>query len=141
MAKLRKDDVVTIHVLKDKGESNARIARVLGVTEGAVRYHLRRRERACEDGRKRRFLIEQLGLAEVAQSWWSAQLGPSPSTQLSITPFRRREISTIELLIATLTWPHGHVIGRDTIDYVERIIGSRHQITKIFSGKNQPFDQ
>ena len=70
---------MTIHVLKEKGESNARIARVLGVTEGAVRYHVRRRDRACEDGRKKRFLIDQLGLAEVAASWWQGQLEMLPT--------------------------------------------------------------
>ena len=78
MAKLGKDDIVTIHVLKDKGESNSRIARVLGVTEGAVRYHLRRRDQGCEDGRKKRSLIEQEGLSEVAASWWSDQLAALP---------------------------------------------------------------
>ena len=54
MAKLRKEDVVTLHVLKEKGSSNTKIARVLGVTEGAVRYHLRRQAGGARDGRKKR---------------------------------------------------------------------------------------
>ncbi len=42
LAKLRKDEIVTLQVLKSKGESNESIVARLGVTEGAVLYHLRR---------------------------------------------------------------------------------------------------
>jgi transposase len=48
--KLTAEEVVTLQVLKCKGQSNAQIAQTLGVTEAAVRYHLRRQGR--EDGRK-----------------------------------------------------------------------------------------
>ncbi len=48
--KLTPEEVVTLSVLKRKGQSNAHIAQVLGVSEAAVRYHLRRQGR--EDGRK-----------------------------------------------------------------------------------------
>lgn len=48
--RLSREEVVTIAVLKDKGQANTEIASVLGVTEGAVRHHLRRRGQA--DGRK-----------------------------------------------------------------------------------------
>ena len=34
MAKLRKDEIVTIHVLKEKGESNRAVARRLDLSEG-----------------------------------------------------------------------------------------------------------
>lgn len=40
--KLSEDEIVTLKVLKEKRQSNCRIAQTLGVTEGAVRYHLRR---------------------------------------------------------------------------------------------------
>src|SRR5688572_27889525 len=40
--RLRREEVVTIHVLTEKGESRSAIARTLEVTEGAVRYHLLR---------------------------------------------------------------------------------------------------
>lgn len=42
MPRLSKDEIMTIGVLKQKGESHCAIA---GVSEGAVRYHLRRQER------------------------------------------------------------------------------------------------
>jgi transposase len=47
--KLSEDEVVALKILKGKGQSNCRIAETLGVTEGAVRYHLRRAGAA--DGR------------------------------------------------------------------------------------------
>ncbi len=48
--RLSREEVVTIQVLKERGQANTRIAQVLGVTEGAVRHHVRRQGR--KDGRK-----------------------------------------------------------------------------------------
>jgi transposase len=47
---LTPEEIVTLLVLKDKGQSQTQIAQTLGISEGAVRYHLRRQGR--EDGRK-----------------------------------------------------------------------------------------
>jgi transposase len=47
--KLTPEEVVTLQVLKRKGQSNTRIAQTLGITEGAVRYHVRRQ--GTQDGR------------------------------------------------------------------------------------------
>ncbi|TVR47847.1 MAG: IS21 family transposase [Puniceicoccaceae bacterium] len=54
MPRLRKDEIVTIHVLKDKSESNRAVARLMGVSEAAVRYHLRKagEGRGDADGRR-----------------------------------------------------------------------------------------
>lgn len=49
---LRPEELVTLKILHEKGQSNVQIARTLGVTEGAVRYHLRRRETSASDGRR-----------------------------------------------------------------------------------------
>jgi transposase len=38
--RLRAEEIVTLNVLADKGSTNSEIARLLGVTEGAVRYQL-----------------------------------------------------------------------------------------------------
>ena len=79
MAKLSKDEIVTLHVLKEKGESNCAIAEKLGVTEGAVRYHLRRA--GSKDGRQKTSMIDKLGLAEAVAHWWESQqevLGDRP---------------------------------------------------------------
>lgn len=53
MAKLEQEAVMTIHALAHRGCSNRETARLLGVTEAAVRYHLRRQETAAVDGRSR----------------------------------------------------------------------------------------
>jgi transposase len=86
LAKLTREQIVTIEVLHQRGQSASQAARILGVTEGAVRYHLRRARDGAIDGRQKPSRIEQLGLAEVVAHWWQAQaeaLGPqrSPNVQ------------------------------------------------------------
>ena len=73
MGKLNEEEIVTLQVLKSKGQSNRAIARQLGVAESAVRYHLRRQAARAKDGRKKRTLIEQLQLTEVIAHWWQGQ--------------------------------------------------------------------
>lgn len=71
MAKLSKEHIVTIKVLHDLSGTNCSVARTLGVTEGTVRYHLRRANAGAVDGRRgKRFLIEELGLAGAVATWW-----------------------------------------------------------------------
>ena len=48
--KLTPEEVVTLLVLNSKGQSHTEIAHTLGVTEAAVRYHLRRQ--GTPDGRQ-----------------------------------------------------------------------------------------
>ena len=50
--KLSPEELVTLITLGEKGQSNSQIARTLGVTEGAVRYHLRRAAARAADGRR-----------------------------------------------------------------------------------------
>lgn len=85
MTRLGKDQIVTIHVLDDlrsagqQGMSNVQIAEMLGVTEGSVRYHLRRRAQDAEDGRSgKQSLIEQNGLEAAVAHWWADQLEQLP---------------------------------------------------------------
>ena len=51
MTKLSKDHVMTIKILDQTGESRSAIARRLQVTEGAIRYRLKRLAAAHPDGR------------------------------------------------------------------------------------------
>lgn len=76
--KLTKEEIVTIKVLRLKGETNQAIATRLGITEGAVRYHLRRQADQSCDGRKKLTLIEQLQLVEVVDHWHADQLASLP---------------------------------------------------------------
>lgn len=69
MPRLSKEEKMTIQVLNEKEESGRAIARLLGVSEGAVRYHLRkaREGRADEDGRRHKpfAAAEQAGAIEA----------------------------------------------------------------------------
>jgi transposase len=74
LAKLTKEQIVTIEVLHQRGQSQSQTARLLGVCEGTVRYHLRRARGAVADGRQKPSRIEQLGLDQVVAHWWQAQV-------------------------------------------------------------------
>lgn len=49
---LSEEEVMTIRVLAEKGQKKVEIAKVLGVTEGTVRYRLRHEAEGKEDGRR-----------------------------------------------------------------------------------------
>ncbi len=51
--KIDQEGRMTIKHLAERQMSNRRIARVLGVSEGTVRYHLRRQRSGADDGRQR----------------------------------------------------------------------------------------
>ena len=57
MAKLSAEDVVTVSSLAGRERSNVEIARLLGVTEGAVRYQRRRLAQEAVDGRSRQAFL------------------------------------------------------------------------------------
>lgn len=69
MPRLKKEEIVTIKTLKDKQEPNRAIARLLGVSEGTVRYHLRRAEsgEAEKDGRRGKGFKAQDYHQQIAQ--------------------------------------------------------------------------
>lgn len=71
--RLREEEVVTIGVLAEKGESKAEIARTLGITEGTVRYHLRRAAEKAEDGRANKAFKADAAAAIIEE--WVRQLG------------------------------------------------------------------
>ncbi len=64
--KLTPEEIVTLQILKQKGQSQTQIAQTLGVTEGAVRYHLRRQGQ--QDGRKDK-ACKAAPLAQVIDAW------------------------------------------------------------------------
>jgi len=87
LAKLTREQVVTIQVLHQRGQPATQTARLLGVTEGTVRYHRRRALQGATDGRKKPSQVEQAGLADVVEHWWHAQAealgdGRPPSVQV-----------------------------------------------------------
>ena len=68
MTKLDKRCRMTIATLKEKGVPNTEIARMLKVTEGAVRYHAERAADGAVDGRSRQ-LHRAAKLAAVIADW------------------------------------------------------------------------
>lgn len=69
--RLTAEEIVTLRVLKNKGQSNTQIAHTLGVSEGAVRYHLRRHGQT--DGRQDK-PRKAAPVAEVIDQWiWRHQ--------------------------------------------------------------------
>lgn len=68
MTKLDKRCRMTIATLKEKGVPNTEIARMLEVTEGAVRYHVGRTAACAVDGRSRQ-LQRATTLAAVITEW------------------------------------------------------------------------
>jgi hypothetical protein len=98
VAKLSKEHIVTIRVLNQRGESKCSIARTLGVTEGAVRYHLRRQASGAEDGRGKALQLEALGLAEATRQWSEAQQATLPDDRPP----------SVESLHAWLQLEHGY---------------------------------
>jgi transposase len=64
--KLTAEEIVTLQTLKHKGQSQTQIAQTLGVTEGAVRYHLRRQGQ--QDGRQGK-PCKAAPLAAVIEAW------------------------------------------------------------------------
>lgn len=76
--KTLKEEIVTMDILRRQGETNQAIALRLGITEGAVRYHLKRLAQKAEDGRAKLSLIAQLELVEAVDHWWKEQLAQLP---------------------------------------------------------------
>ena len=66
--RLRKEEIMTIQVLAQKGIAKTEVARQLGVCEGTVRYHLRREAAGARDGRRDKSFAAE-ALASVIADW------------------------------------------------------------------------
>ena len=73
-SRLSREEKVTIEVLAEKGQNHCQIARTLGVTEGTVRYHLRRVGEGRQDGRRNKPFQVQ-AWAEVIEHWVEGHQG------------------------------------------------------------------
>lgn len=88
--KLNQEAVVTIGELLRRGWSRCAIARTLGVTEGAVRYHERRLASGAEDGRRRQ---EQRAAAYAVQieEWLHGVGADDPLNLAALHEYLQRE--------------------------------------------------
>ncbi|MCK7474248.1 MAG: IS21 family transposase [Rhodopseudomonas palustris] len=59
MKKLSTEEVHTVLVLSQKREKNTEIAKRMGVTEGTIRYHIRRKEQGAGDGRSSKPMLAE----------------------------------------------------------------------------------
>lgn len=89
MAKLDEAARMTIQTLAHKGLSNRQTARLLGVTEGAVRYHRRRMQEGTPDGRSLRTGCAA-AYAEAIHTWREA-LGDGPLNLAALHDWLIRE--------------------------------------------------
>ena len=78
--RLRKEEIVTIQVLAQKGVPKAEVARKLGVSEGTVSYHLRRQAAGAEDGRADKAFLAQ-AYADAIAHWVKARGGPRDASR------------------------------------------------------------
>jgi len=69
-SRLRREEIVTIEVLAEKGQSHCEIARTLGVTEGTVRYHRKRAAVGARDRRADRPYTAE-AVAGVIRCWFA----------------------------------------------------------------------
>lgn len=74
MGRLCREEIVTLGVLAEKGRNHCEIARTLGVTEGTVRYHLRRAAEGAVDGRTERSYKAET-VAGVIGRWFADRKG------------------------------------------------------------------
>lgn len=72
MGRLENEARAAMTVLLKQGHSQSAVARLLGVTEGAVRYHRRRRESGAVDGRSRQ-VSAAAAHAEAIAHWRDQQ--------------------------------------------------------------------
>lgn len=90
MAKLSREDVVTLESLAGRGFAVREIARKLGVTEGAVRYQLRRRSEGAVDGRSRQAFLAA-GYRGAIDAYLEALGLESPENVADLFEFLLRE--------------------------------------------------
>lgn len=74
MRRLDLEALMTIKTLKNR-TAKTEIARLLQVTEGAVRYHVGRMEAGAVDGRSRQ-MFKAEAVTEAIESWRSQHVGP-----------------------------------------------------------------
>ena len=89
MGRLESEGRTAMAVLLDQGHSQSAVARLLGVTEGAVRYHRKRRKAGVVDGRTQQdFKVSVHG---EAIAHWRAQQGDGRINLAALHAWLHRE--------------------------------------------------
>ena len=98
---------MTIKTLARRGVPNRAIARQLGLTEGAVRYHLKRQAAGAQDGRARQSR-RAMTVAAAIEAW----MGANPDAPVNLAA-----------LHAWLVSDHGY---RGSLRSVQRYVGEKY---------------
>jgi hypothetical protein len=126
MGCLDSEALTAMSVLLKQGQTQSAVARLLGVTEGAVRYHRRRRAEGAVDGRSRQ-VAKAAGHAEAIAQWrgacgdsgslksvqrYWARTFPAPAIRA------RRRVETPAGAQAQVDWAEfpGMVLGEEVVD-------------------------
>jgi len=89
MGRLKSEGRTAMAVLLDQGHSQSAVARLLGVTEGAVRYHRKRRKSGVVDGRTQQEFKVLVHGAAIAH--WRAQQGDDRINLAALHAWLQRE--------------------------------------------------
>ena len=128
MGRLESEGRTAMAVLLDQGHSQSAVARLLGVTEGAVRYHRKRRKAGVVDGRTQQdFKVSVHG---EAIAHWRAQQGDGRINLAALHAWLHREHGYEGSLRSVQrywkrTWPTPAVRARRR---VETPIGAQAQV-------------
>ena len=128
MGRLESEGRTAMAVLLDQGHSQSAVARLLGVTEGAVRYHRKRRKAGVVDGRTQQdFKVSVHG---EALAHWRAQQGDGRINLAALHAWLHREHGYEGSLRSVQrywkrTWPTPAVRARRR---VETPIGAQAQV-------------
>lgn len=128
MGRLEREGRTALAVLLERGHSPSAVARLLGVTEGAVRYHRRRCAAGAVDGRTRQDFKASAHREAIAH--WRAQQGEERLNLAALHEWLRREHGYDGSLRSVQRyckrhWPAPRVRARR---HVETPIGAQAQV-------------
>jgi transposase len=123
--KLTPEEIVTLKVLKHKGQSNVQIAQALGVSEGTVRYHVRRAD--TPDGRQGKPRTAD-AFSEVIDHWLDVKQAEEGVGQPDVIDLGYPRPANIHALHDHLRQEHGYT---GSYKSVLRFVRARYPLPRL----------